>query len=108
MSDGEHIAKATSVSLGPDDHGIFTCYVELNYGGARQSFGGYDLRGPWCWEFIDRTRQAFGVAKWEGIVGRTVIAVVEGGLIREIKPLPTERGTAFNAREFMAEAVAAR
>jgi len=36
-------AKITTVMLGYEDHGIFTCVVGLQYDGAGQTFGGYCL-----------------------------------------------------------------
>lgn len=101
MADGEHIAKAKATFLGTEDHGIFTASVELDFGGAGQSFGNYDLRGQKCWEFLNRTCRAFNAESWEKIPGHTVIAVVRGGIVREIKPLPTEGGKAFDAEAFM-------
>lgn len=36
-------AKITSTSLGYEDHGVFTFYLHLDYGGAGQGAGGYVL-----------------------------------------------------------------
>ena len=39
-------AKITKTSLGPEDHGIFTAYIWLDYGGSGQGFGGWSFDGP--------------------------------------------------------------
>ena len=36
-------AEITSTFLGREDHGIFTAYLRLDYGGTEQTFGGYTL-----------------------------------------------------------------
>ena len=36
-------ARIKSTRLGKEDHGIFTCYIHLEYNGSGQSFGGYGL-----------------------------------------------------------------
>jgi hypothetical protein len=45
MSDAEPIQNGRIVKtmLGHEDHGFFTCSLELEFGGAGQSFGGYGL-----------------------------------------------------------------
>lgn len=37
-------AKIKSTFLGYEDHGIPTFFINLDYGGGGQSYGGYDLR----------------------------------------------------------------
>ena len=37
-------AKIKSTFLGIEDHGIPTFFINLDYGGAGQGYGGYDLR----------------------------------------------------------------
>jgi hypothetical protein len=110
----EQIAKITSTSLGWEDHGIFTVWLNLDYGGSGQGAGGYALDQPLRDKndkFIKRTGtasgmdfiigiiRACGVEKWEDVEGRTVIALREGdgwgGKVIGLKPLPTERGTEF-------------
>lgn len=100
------IAKITDTFLGREDHGIFTTMLSLDYGGSSQGAGGYALdeytkpverrvgtaQGL---DFIIRTMDACGVDSWERIKGRTVIAIIDDGMVRGIKPLPTEPGTPF-------------
>lgn len=90
----EKIAKITSTHLGYEDHGIPTFWLHLDYGGSGQGFGGYDLR-HWGIDVLFEVMKACGVDSWEKVNGRTVIALVEHGLVRGIKPLPTEKGKGF-------------
>lgn len=39
-------AVISSTTLGWEDHGILTCWVQLDYSGAGQGFGGYALDEP--------------------------------------------------------------
>lgn len=106
----ERIAKVTSASLGWEDHGILTTRINLDYGGLCQGLPGIALDEPReddngkfigrygtdrGMEFVARLMRAFGVDEWDKIKGRTVMALIDGGLIRGIKPLPTERGQPF-------------
>lgn len=108
------IAKIEATTLGWEDHGIFTCFLHLDYGdGGHQGAGGYALDEwneaakhrigtAYGMEFIVRLMQACGVTEWSKLVGRTVFAVIEDGLIRGIEPLPTEKGTPFMFNELQA------
>ena len=66
--------------LGIEDHGIMTCFLNLDYGGSGQSFGGYSLDGfnesedkrvgtAWGMEFIRRVLEVLDVDSWEKIKG---------------------------------------
>jgi len=73
-------AKITGTQLGPEDHGIFTCYLSLDLGSAGTSFGGYDLRGPWGWQFIEKILSTVGVRQWEQLPGKYVrVKTLDGG-----------------------------
>lgn len=104
----ERIAKARSTFLGIEDHGIFTGVIDLDYGGSGQGAGTLALDymdsdsdkraestpgGVHRW--VVGCLRAFGVDQWEKIPGRTVIAIIEGGMVRGLKPLPTEPGGIF-------------
>lgn len=110
----EVIAKINSVRLGWEDHGIFTCMVDLEYGGGSgQGAGGYCLDEPrhadgefmgrfgtaFGMEWIIRLMRACGVDEFSQIKGRTVIALKSGddwgAKVVGIKPLPTEKGETF-------------
>lgn len=110
------IAKIRSTHLGPEDHGIFTTMLHVEYGGSGQGIGGYALdsaavegdshlgsrRGTALGlEWIMRTLQACGVSQWERLVGRTIYVYFEkaadvwSARPIGIGPLPTEDGEPF-------------
>lgn len=94
-----------STRLGPEDHGIFSAYLTLNYGGSGQSFGGYaldrhnghrDLRSErvgtaYGMEFIRRVMAVVGVSKWEDLKGKHVRAVMEHDKIHSIGHIIEDR-----------------
>lgn len=102
----EMIAKIRGTTLGYEDHGIFTAYLELDYGSSAQGAGGMmfdyfdkDLdkrigRGEGI-QWIAGVLGACGVRTWEEVKGRTVIAITESGRVVGLKPLPTEKGKRF-------------
>lgn len=116
----EQIAKVRSVRLGREDHGIFTCMVDLDYGCSGHSAGGYALDEPrrdeddkfigrygtaYGMQWIIRLMEAAGVEWFHQIQGRTLIAVRgEGhnGPVLGLKPLPTEPGKPFMFDELAA------
>jgi len=68
-------AKIESVYLGFEGHGILTCYLNLDYGGVAQSFGGYQMKNPnYGMEFIERVLRVVGVESWEQLPGKTIRA----------------------------------
>lgn len=93
----EEIGKIASTRLGLEDHGIPTFSLEFGLGGGSvQGFGGYDLRF-WGTDILFAILRACNVSQWEALKGRTVYVLRDEprGLIRGLKPLPTERGTGF-------------
>jgi hypothetical protein len=89
-------AQITSTSLGYEDHGILTCWLQLKYGSGGQGFGGYGLDGPplvrfgndrepsvHCGFWIARILDTVGVEKWEDLKGKhiRVAKADEWGLI---------------------------
>jgi hypothetical protein len=105
----ETIAKIRKATLGWEDHGIFTCMLDLDYGAIGQGAGGYALDEPvhvdgefvgrvgtaYGMNWIIRLMRAVGVNDWSELQGRTVLAVIENRRVVGIKPLPTENGEAF-------------
>lgn len=96
------IAKIKDTFLGYEDHGIITIMLSVDYGGAAQGVGLYDLGSrsrdakPGMWDrWIKGVLSACGVEQWEKIRGRTIMVLIEGGVPAGIKPLPTEPGKAF-------------
>lgn len=112
----ERIAKIAGVRLGWEDHGIFTCMVDLDYGSSGQAAGGYaldsqplpgerDRRGTaFGMQWVQRLMRAAGVGQFHQVQGRTVIALIgENGRVAGLKPLPTEGGTPFVFADLAAE-----
>ena len=58
-------AQIESTMLGFEDHGIFTCFLNLDYGSSAQGFGGAALAGEWCSEYIRHILDTVGVHKWK-------------------------------------------
>lgn len=81
MVDRIQNAKVRSTTLGYEDHGILTAFVDLDYGGSGQGFGGYALdtkpnqgehnRAPHiaCGSWVGGILWALGVDSWEKVVG---------------------------------------
>lgn len=88
-------ARIESVSLGFEGHGILTAFVNLNYGGSGQGFGGYGLD---CWDgvsgkriasvaagyFIARVLEVVGVDAWEKLPGMSVRVECEWNRIHRL------------------------
>jgi hypothetical protein len=109
----EQIAKIRKVFLGWEDHGIFTCLLDLDYGGSGQGAGQFVFDEPrkdgegkhigrygtaFGMEWIMRLMRACGVTEFSKLEGRTIIAIREEGWhgrVIGIKPLPTEQGEPF-------------
>lgn len=82
-------AVIESTMLGWEDHGILTCYINLDYGGSGQAFGGYALDQPvfgkeesrtsrqfkgrygtaYGMQFVAEVMKALGVDSWEKLKG---------------------------------------
>jgi len=76
-------ARIRSTRLGVEDHGIFSAYLDLDYGGGGQSFGGYALDGcpverragskrvptRFAGLFIARVLEVLEVGTWEKLPG---------------------------------------
>lgn len=80
-------AKIKSTYLGIEDHGIFTAFLHLDFGGYTQSFGGYTLdkyvkdgrRSGHAFgtEFIMQILRVLEIESWEKLPG-TVCRVRSG------------------------------
>lgn len=62
-------AKIVSTFLGREDHDIPTCFLQLDYDGASQSFGGYNLRNSLRAGFVMDVLDALEAASWEELPG---------------------------------------
>lgn len=86
----ERIAKINRADLGFEDHGIFGFNIDFQFSEASfQGTGWYGIKSS---EILSRVMEAVGVARWEDLRGRTVLALYEDERIVGIKPLPTENG----------------
>lgn len=76
----EKNAIITGTSLSSADHGVLSSFIYLDYGGARQGFGGYCLHsqywkntehnvaGLWIW----RVMEIADVTEWDDLKGKTI------------------------------------
>src|SRR3954464_16039866 len=78
-----------------DDHGLLTAWLDLDYGGSGQGFGGYLLYLPSDWKnhkqqanyaghFIYRVLQIAEVDDWAKLKGRTVRVKAEHSRVQAI------------------------
>ena len=75
-------AIITSVDITTSDHGVLSCWIQLDYGGAGQGFGGYSLYLPKSFShhkmlshaghWIFRCMEIAGVERWKDMNGKTV------------------------------------
>src|SRR4051812_19355959 len=81
--------------LGVEDRGILTCWLNLDFGGSGQGFGGYALDQwdeekdarlgtAYGMEFIRRLMNVVGVEKWEDLVGKHVRAETDWSRVHRI------------------------
>lgn len=80
-----------SVSIDDADRGLLTAWLQLNYGGSGQGFGGYSLYLPASYKhhelsshaghFIWRCMEIAGVSSWDKMKGKTVRAQIEDGFV---------------------------
>lgn len=80
-------AVITSTEIEIEDHGILTLWLNLDYGGSVQGFGGYSLDNhAFCAVFIRRCLEVVGVHKWSEMRGKTIRVALDKpyGLIQGI------------------------
>ena len=72
-----------SARISNDDHGLLSSWVDLDYGGSCQAFGGFSLYLPkdfkhamsqknYAGHFIWRVMEVAGVERWDQLAGKTV------------------------------------
>jgi hypothetical protein len=88
-------AVIKSVSINDADRGLLTAWLQLDYGGTCQGFGGYGLYLPKSFthhelksvagHFIWRCMEIAGVSSWDKIAGKTIrVHVTENGFSGDI------------------------
>ena len=89
-------AIITSASITNDDHGLLTAWLNLDYGGSGQGFGGYALylpnsfknhntsKGNFVGHFIWRVMEVADVSEWNKLIGKTVRVKAEWGKVHAI------------------------
>jgi hypothetical protein len=75
-------AVISSASITTADRGLLDAWLNLDYGGSGQGFGGFALYLPKSWthysllspagHFIFRVMEIAGVDKWENLKGKTI------------------------------------
>jgi hypothetical protein len=94
-------ATIKSVFYGPEDHGIFTCYITIE-AGYTQSFGGLildkDKKGP---DFKRAITRLFRVKELEELIGKQCFVLYSFGEHNEmIEGLETLDGQRFTLTQF--------
>lgn len=90
MLDGIHNAVIKSTTLDIGERGCLIAWIDLDYGGSCQSFGGTVLyKEPkdthnFCGYFISSALESVGVSRWEKLPGTPVRVSLEDGLVRGI------------------------
>lgn len=74
------VIKSARIDMG--DHGLLTAWLDLDYGGSGQGFGGYSLYLPKSFthhamlshagHFLFRVMEVAGVERWDQLPGKTV------------------------------------
>ncbi len=78
----ERNATIKSARISNDDHGLLSAWIDLDYGGSGQGFGGYSLYLPdsfknhggpnYAGHFIWRVMEVAGVSEWGRLSGKTI------------------------------------
>lgn len=83
-----------SAEITSNDHGLLTAWINLDYGGSGQGFGGYSLYLPKSFthhtlesaagHFIFRCMEVAGVTEWSRMKGKTIRARAAFGNVAAI------------------------
>lgn len=84
-----------SATLTSEDRGLLTSWIQLDYGGSCQGFGGYVLylpksfknfteKGDFAGHFIYRSMQIAEVSEWSKMEGKSIRVKIQDGFIAAI------------------------
>ena len=86
-----------SARITNDDHGSLSAWLDLDYGGSGQGFGGYclylpksfthhasSLKANYAGHFIWRVMEVAGVERWDQLPGKTIRARKEHSKVHAI------------------------
>jgi hypothetical protein len=62
------VIKSASIEI--ESHGILTLWLQLDYGGEGQHFGGYNLEGASLANHIRGIMDVLEVTRWADVVGK--------------------------------------
>jgi hypothetical protein len=90
-------AVIKSARITNDDHGLLTAWLDLDYGGSGQGFGGFSLYLPksfanrggaiqanYAGHFIWRVMEVAGVERWDQLPGKTIRVLSEHSSVHAI------------------------
>lgn len=85
-------AVIKSARITNEEHGCLTAWIDLDYGGSGQGFGGFVLYSGNSGDsplnyggyFIDSVLRIAGVSRWDALVGKTVRAKQTHGSVKAI------------------------
>lgn len=90
-------AVIKSARITNDDHGLLTAWLDLDYGGSGQGFGGFSLYLPksytnhggslkanYAGHFIWRVMEVAGVERWDQLPGKTIRVLSEHSSVNAI------------------------
>lgn len=78
-------ARVHSTMLGIEDHGCFTCWLNLDYACGGQGFGGYVFKGSaFGIEFIKAVLKIADADRWENLPGKVLRIDYESDKVHRI------------------------
>ena len=88
----EKNAIIESAKISTEDYGCLSAWVFLDYSGAGQGFGGFNLHSVgtmkpepnYAGVFIAQTMKIAGVETWENLKGKSIRVRVQDGSIKQI------------------------
>lgn len=99
------VARIDNVSLGFEEHGVFTAMLFMNYGNTRQTIGCHNLVSI-AGAYLSAMLRACGVSLWEELKGRTIYVLfalddIGGNNPLGIESLPMDGGKQMIFSDFL-------